>query len=183
MRRRTITRDGTASDGAPAIGRGYEFVDDDGEPVPSDRLAPGVGRDVAVVDVRPATVDDRRAVADPAFRIDHDVVLAREDDDLVVRSADGRLRAGHVPDDQAAAAVSMLDERPDLVAWVAWEWLREDGRAGLRVAISEPGLRPQPLAGPSAPEPAGTRSLPARPLLWVALAITVVVAVVIAVQI
>ncbi|QBI20153.1 hypothetical protein ER308_11660 [Egibacter rhizosphaerae] len=165
----------------PIITRGYEVVED-GEPRPPARLAPEAFDEIAVVDVQPASPEERQAMAFPAFGVDRTVTLrtveVADGRQVEVLDADGQRRAGRIVPETAAATAELLAQRPDLATWVVREELGETGRTGLAVAISRPELQPQPLARPAQTgATGGLRALLADRRVWVAVGLAVVVAI------
>ncbi len=169
---RLTTREAVAPDGQPVIGRGYEARDAQGQPLSREALTPERFEQLAIVEVAPASPEERQALRTPGFALDRPVTLASEQGGVAVRDAQGEQRAGWVPAAHAEAVAALLAARgEEVVTWVCWEWLRDDGRTGADVAISLPQARPQRL-GPPAPR---QRSRLADRRAWLGLAAALVV--------
>ena len=181
IQRRMATREAVGPDNRPLIGRGYELLDETGAVLRGPSLEPGSGGEVAVVSVRPSTPAEHGALKQRAFGLDQSVVLRIDDDGAVAMlDAEGALRAGNVVEGSAEETAELLRSDPDRTAWVCWEWLTEDGREHVDVALSSAEERPQPLPAPSvstAGVDEGSSAGPAR-WVWLGLAAALVIAVV-----
>lgn len=183
---RRTSRDRVGADGQPVVARGYDVLDD-GQPREPARLRPHDFDEIAVVDVEPATAEERQALAFPAFALDRDVTLYPVDREgataVEVRDARGERRAGWVAGADAGAVAALLEGDADLTTWVCWEDQHDiAGRVGLKVALSRPHLRPQPLGPPSrsagAPGSARGAAVLRDQRVWVAVGLALVVLVV-----
>ncbi len=179
VQRRMASREAIGPDNRPLIGRGYELLDDTGAVLRGPSLEPGSAGEVAVVAVRPSTPTEHDALKQRAFGLDQPVVLRIADDGSVgMFDAEGDLRAGNVVEGSAEEAAELLRSDPDRTAWVCWEWLTEDGREHVDVALSSAQERPQPLPAPSvstAGVDEGSSAGPAR-WVWLGLAAALVIA-------
>ena len=179
IQRRMATREAIGPDNQPLIGRGYELLDEAGAVLRGPSLDPGSAGEVAVVTVRPSTPAEREALKQRSFGLDQPVVLRVDDDGSVgMLDAQGDRRAGNVVEGSTEATAELLGSDPDRTAWVCWEWLTEDGREHVDVALTSTEERPQPLPAPSV-STAGVgegSSGGASRWVWVGLAAAVVIA-------
>lgn len=178
LRRTSV--DQVGPDGQPVVGRGYDVLDE-GRSRGDSQLRPDAFEDVAMVRVEPRTPEERQALAFPHFGLDRDVTLRVVDDDgetsVEVLDADGERRAGWIRGEEADALARLLVDEPDLDTWVCWEEQHDtSGRVGLAVALSRPGIRPQPLGPPSRQGGAGAGggSLLADQRVWLAVGLAVI---------
>ena len=173
VQRRMATKESVSPDGRTLIGRGYEFLSDEGAVLRGPSLRPGTATEVAVVSVHPAGPEDREALKQRTFGVDLPVTLVVEDDGSVtLHDAEGSVRAGQVVEGSAEATAELLRSEPHRTAWICWEWLAEDGRSSVDVALTESEERPRPLEPPTV-STAGVEDTPSRLAdrrMWVAVA-------------
>ena len=181
VQRRMATREAIGPDNRPLIGRGYELLDETGAVLRGPSLEPGSAGEVAVVAVRPSTPAEHEALKQRAFGLDRSVVLRIDDDGSVgMLNAEGDLRAGNVVEGSAGETAELLRSDPDRTAWVCWEWLTEDGREHVDVALSSAEERPQPLPAPSVSTAGGSEGSSAGLGRWVWVGLAAVLVIVVA---
>lgn len=147
--RRITTTEAMSPDGKPSIGRGYDLGFSHAALRPSSDADAADTDELRTIGVSPERPDEREALRLRAFGLDREVRLVEEDGALAVYDAGGSRRVGRVSDREAEAVRARLAAQPDLATWVCWEWLTDDGRDRIEIALSAPDQRPQPLAPPA----------------------------------
>ncbi len=179
--RKITTTEAMSPDGKPSIGRGYDLGFSHAALRPSSDADAAGTEELRTVGVSPERPEEREALRLRAFSLDREVRFVEEDGDLAVYDAGGSRRVGRISDREADAVRARLAAQPDLATWVCWEWLTDEGRDRIEIALSAAEERPKPLAPPTqstagAPDGPGDGSARRR---WLAIgAVLLVIAVV-----